>query len=116
MKYTIIMFFIINCSVAYAGYERVGQMKATICSGVVIKSCQQKEIVAIEQNGSMYEPSNYFNSVTSFKGRNCTINTSSNNVITSAAQKMSLPIFYTLESGRLLKINPDYVSFKCVKR
>jgi hypothetical protein len=116
MKILFFLLGILNVSEAFAGYERTGPMKATICSGLVIKSCQQKEVFAVEQDGALYEPSTFFNSVTSFSGRNCTINTSSNNLTISATQKLILPTFYTREAGQLVKIKPDYVSFNCIKK
>jgi hypothetical protein len=90
--------------------------KATVCTGVVLKSCGQKEISAIEQRGNFFEPSESFGSVDSFSGKTCTIRTSSDNVVTAAAMAAKLPSFYTLEGGRQVKIKPDYVQFSCYKR
>ncbi len=115
MKKIIAVAFLVTTSV-YAEYVRVGPMKATVCTGVVVKSCGQKEISAIEQRGNFFEPSESFGSVDSFSGKTCTIRTSSDNVATAAALAAKLPNFYTREGGRQVKIKPDYVQFSCYKR
>ncbi len=74
---------------------------------------RKKEVNAIEQNGGLYEPGESFRKVDSFSGKTCTLITSSNNVVTPAALNLKLPNFYTRENGRLVKIKPDYVTFKC---
>jgi hypothetical protein len=116
MKKIIAVAFLVTTSSVYAEYVRVGPMKATVCTGVVVKSCGQKEISAIEQRGNFFEPSESFGSVDSFSGKTCTIRTSSDNVATAAALAAKLPNFYTREGGRQVKIKPDYVQFSCYKR
>jgi hypothetical protein len=116
MKKIVAITLLVTTSAAHAQYIRVGPMKATVCTGVVLKSCGQKEISAIEQRGNFFEPSESFGSVDSFSGKTCTIRTSSDNVVTAAAMAAKLPSFYTLEGGRQVKIKPDYVQFSCYKR
>ena len=98
-----------------AEYVRIGPMNATVCNGVVIKSCEQRVVSAVEQGGSLFEPAGSFGSVDSHKGNTCHINTSSENVLTSAQLALRLPKFFASEQGQLVKISPDYISFKCQK-
>lgn len=116
MKKFIALGFLMAVSEVFADYIRIGPMMATVCTGLVIKSCKKKEISAIEERGKFYEPSKIFKSVDSFSGKTCTIMTSSNNVVTSAALAAKLPNFYTLTPSGQVKIKPDHVHFNCQKR
>lgn len=100
----------------HADYVRTGPMKATVCSGFVIKACSPHEVKAIGEGGELYEPSTSFASVDKFRSSKCTIITSSSNVITAAIKYAKSPDFYKEEGGKLVKISPDYVTFNCFKR
>lgn len=116
MNKIIAVAFLVTTSSVYAEYVRVGPMKATVCTGVFVKSCGQKEVSAIEQRGNFFEPSESFGSVDSFSGKTCTIRTSADEVVTAAVMAAKLPNFYTRESGRQVRIKPDYIQFSCYKR
>lgn len=116
MKKIVALALLVTAPSVYAQYVRVGPMKATVCTGVVVKSCGLKEISAVEQGGNFFEPSESFASVDSFSGKTCTIRTSSDNVATAAVLAAKLPNFYTREGGMQVKIKPDYIQFSCYKR
>jgi hypothetical protein len=116
MKFMFALLVTVPATSANAEYVRIGPMNATVCSGIVIKTCGQKVVSAVEQGGNLFEPTGSFGSVDSHEGSTCHIKTSSENVVTSAQLALKLPKFFTSEQGRLVRISPDYVSFKCQKR
>jgi len=101
---------------AHAEYLRTGPLIATVCSGFVIKTCGPKEVVAVEQDGKLFEPAEVFKSADSHSGQSCHIKTGSSDMISAAINTMKLPTFYASEGGQRVKISPDYVTFKCTKR
>lgn len=100
----------------HAEYVRTGPMTATVCKGLVIKSCDPSVVKAIEKDGKFYEPAQKFASVDEHKNNKCHLTISSSNVITAAVSSFKTPTFYTEEDGKLAKISPDYVTFPCVQR
>lgn len=105
-----VTFVLLSSFSVHADYVRTGPMNATVCSGIGIKFCSQVEVEAVEQGGGMYEPTNRFNSVDSHNGSSCTIR------IDGFIKSAKSPNFYKKEGGQFVKIKPDYVTFKCIKR
>ncbi len=104
------------CTSANAEYIRTGPLKATVCTGFGIKVCSQKEVRAVGKDGDLFEPAEVFRSVSEFSGKTCHIRLAGTDAVSSAINSVKSQSFYADEDGKLVKISPDYVTFKCTKK
>lgn len=103
----------LGASDAFAAFERTGPVVGTVCTGVVIKSCERVSIDAVESGGNIYEVTTRFPTVSEFKNGRCTIVFSSGIGIADAIRASKKPNFQTLTGGTYRSISPDYIHFSC---
>ena len=102
----------------FADYIVVSEIRGQVCSGFVIDVCSMKKIDAVgDGSGTLYNPSNYFESVTDYRERDdrCWIKIKGEGLIGGALSLFSSTQFYLMENGQYEEIDPEYLTFKCLK-
>ena len=103
---------------AFADYIVVSDIKGQVCSGFIVDVCSMKKIDAVgDDSGTLYPPSDHFESVTDYRERDdrCWIRIKGEGLIGKALSLFSSTQFYSMENGQYEEINPEYLTFKCLK-
>lgn len=103
---------------AYSDYVVVSDIQGEVCSGFFIETCSMKKIDAVgDGSGTLFTPADHFESVTDHREKDdrCWIRLKGNGLINEAISFFSSTQFYSLENGKHKKIDPEYLTFKCLK-
>lgn len=107
-------------SIALADFTATGPIQGQVCSGFIVESCQLQEVSAVKDGGKLYTIGRRYPQVTTYdqaKGR-CWINLKANGagLFSDLANALASTEFHTLSpSGEYLPIEPDYLTFTCIK-
>lgn len=104
-----------------ADYCAVDVPTATVCNGLVIKSCSTYNLLYLQRDNVKYEFGPCFKNVTQYQksSNKCHISLDRGLSITGwAVDQVSLPEFYgrPVKGGPTQRLQPDHISFECVKR
>lgn len=120
-RFFIPLTFALQISVAHAGYQVVGPIKAEDCYDFGIKICSTKTVTEVRQDGKRFEITNYFRSVTHYNAskQSCGIKTKSTDygLLSFGINALTQPEFWGYDKeGRYGKIDAEYIYFKCIKK
>ena len=119
LKAGLLLSWSIISTTAHAGYEAIGPITSSSCSNyLVFSSCDVVNVDALSINGEMYEPRREWDKVDEYNQNKGTcivrIGRAGSLAITDKIiNAATAPVFYTRKSGKLEKINIEYLRFKC---
>lgn len=117
----VVFLAILSSPALAAQYCATGKIEASECTGLIIKSCGYKRIDAIRSDsGEVRHIAKCFPSVSEYsKGKSqCWIRTKTSGLglLSKAVDSVKFPDFLHENSdGDLVKVDADYLVFKCIK-
>jgi hypothetical protein len=108
-------------TLCHAGYQAIGPIKAEDCYNFGVKICSIKTVTEVRKDGKRFEITNYFERVSRYQSSNsmCYINIKSDGlgILSYGINALTQPEFWgTDKEGKYVKVDADFLYFKCVER